>query len=524
MIAFLAAAASCVVGGDDFTSVREAKKKPICSPPLGSAADSELIASVNLESFAADVVHGLANVTIVGDSINNDGQSGFMFSGYMLEWRPLRWRQVHPPINANGISTGCWLEVSGAANYQLVRPGQTPLHASAFAGTHLRSMRTIRGSGWSGRAMSNGFNFNSFNFEAGMLRSAGADRSFLRHDGAYRHRLMIIGDDQPTTRNRWEIRSRNSEIGTGWTASTGSIEFTGPDEPGLRWFDHVIDGSPSGRGHIGSGLFSSGDPFDSETQVGLAGVIITDLDTPIGLGLTYVGQGGWRSENHRYRYGSTQSPDVSGPWGQYPAGYSDDAIRRHMRAHETSHVMIWIGSNNAGVDSEFPVFTAADVRKIMERYREAHQVLEDEDPDLQPLQFLLISPYTFKDAGFYEGYAEQLRLLAGDDVAFIDLHGLVKESFGSYDDWSSELLADGVHPNLNGARTFAAMIWNELVRSVGPAADLDRNGLVDAADFGLLLLDWGRTGHPGPADLDRDGQVDSADIGLLLLEWATTAD
>lgn len=49
-------------------------------------------------------------------------------------------------------------------------------------------------------------------------------------------------------------------------------------------------------------------------------------------------------------------------------------------------------------------------------------------------------------------------------------------------------------------------------------ADLDGNDVVDGADVGLLLADWG-SDVDGPSDIDQDGDVDGADIGLLLSEW-----
>lgn len=52
------------------------------------------------------------------------------------------------------------------------------------------------------------------------------------------------------------------------------------------------------------------------------------------------------------------------------------------------------------------------------------------------------------------------------------------------------------------------------------AADLDGNGLVEAGDIGLLLLQYG---GPGTADLDRDGVVSSGDIGVMLLSFGPCA-
>ncbi|HMN95246.1 MAG TPA: DUF4397 domain-containing protein [Phycisphaerales bacterium] len=47
-------------------------------------------------------------------------------------------------------------------------------------------------------------------------------------------------------------------------------------------------------------------------------------------------------------------------------------------------------------------------------------------------------------------------------------------------------------------------------------ADLDGNGVVDSADLGILLGNWGRA---GAGDLDGNGVVDGADLGLLLSSW-----
>ncbi|MFO0962075.1 MAG: hypothetical protein U0625_04125 [Phycisphaerales bacterium] len=47
-------------------------------------------------------------------------------------------------------------------------------------------------------------------------------------------------------------------------------------------------------------------------------------------------------------------------------------------------------------------------------------------------------------------------------------------------------------------------------------ADLDGNGVVDGADLGRLLGNWGGTGG---GDIDGSGVVDGADLGLLLGAW-----
>lgn len=51
-------------------------------------------------------------------------------------------------------------------------------------------------------------------------------------------------------------------------------------------------------------------------------------------------------------------------------------------------------------------------------------------------------------------------------------------------------------------------------------ADLNQDGVVDAADMGLLFIAWGPCGKGScPADLDGDGLVNAADLGLLFIDW-----
>ena len=59
-----------------------------------------------------------------------------------------------------------------------------------------------------------------------------------------------------------------------------------------------------------------------------------------------------------------------------------------------------------------------------------------------------------------------------------------------------------------------------IVLAIGPAADLNGDGVVDGADLGALLSAWGPCNDPCPADLNGDGMVDGADLGVLLSEWS----
>lgn len=60
--------------------------------------------------------------------------------------------------------------------------------------------------------------------------------------------------------------------------------------------------------------------------------------------------------------------------------------------------------------------------------------------------------------------------------------------------------------------------WASVLQGDAPPcpADLDVNGIVDGADLGILLGNWGGT---GTGDLDASGSVDGADLGALIGQW-----
>jgi hypothetical protein len=50
-------------------------------------------------------------------------------------------------------------------------------------------------------------------------------------------------------------------------------------------------------------------------------------------------------------------------------------------------------------------------------------------------------------------------------------------------------------------------------------ADLFANGLINGADLGILLSEWGPANPSTVSDITRDGVVDGADLGVLLSFW-----
>ena len=67
---------------------------------------------------------------------------------------------------------------------------------------------------------------------------------------------------------------------------------------------------------------------------------------------------------------------------------------------------------------------------------------------------------------------------------------------------------------LDPHRVFSTRFLEQLMPR---SADLNGDGVVDGADLGALLSQWGAQG--GPADLNGDGLVDGADLGGMLARW-----
>jgi hypothetical protein len=55
-------------------------------------------------------------------------------------------------------------------------------------------------------------------------------------------------------------------------------------------------------------------------------------------------------------------------------------------------------------------------------------------------------------------------------------------------------------------------------------ADLYPSGVINGADLGILLSEWGPTTASTTSDIDGDGTVGGGDLGLLLSFWGDCQD
>jgi hypothetical protein len=64
----------------------------------------------------------------------------------------------------------------------------------------------------------------------------------------------------------------------------------------------------------------------------------------------------------------------------------------------------------------------------------------------------------------------------------------------------------------------SAFVFN-VAPSPEPVMDLNCDGIVDGADLGMLLKEWGACPAACPSDFNADGSTDGQDLGQLLLNW-----
>jgi hypothetical protein len=97
-------------------------------------------------------------------------------------------------------------------------------------------------------------------------------------------------------------------------------------------------------------------------------------------------------------------------------------------------------------------------------------------------------------------------------------------------EWSADCNADSIvdygqilsgqlaDSNSNGIPDLCECATNPSLPACCPG-DIYRNGVVDGADLGILLSEWGPVNPSTNSDLDGNGNVNGADLGLLLANW-----
>ena len=130
------------------------------------------------------------------------------------------------------------------------------------------------------------------------------------------------------------------------------------------------------------------------------------------------------------------------------------------------------------------------------------------DLDLELFRIVDEAPESLVGADAASFVTGNVRSASGvDNVELVHVRGLAP---GDYAVRLSRL--DG-----NSVSTRAAIAWWIPPANASMPGDLNQDGRIDGADFGVLLSRWG-TADP-EADLDGSGSVGGGDIGALLALW-----
>ncbi len=73
--------------------------------------------------------------------------------------------------------------------------------------------------------------------------------------------------------------------------------------------------------------------------------------------------------------------------------------------------------------------------------------------------------------------------------------------------------------SIGGAEFYVDLAEWRALDCVGPTGDINQDGIVNGADLGILLAEWGTPCNGCAADLNNDLSVDGADLGILLFNW-----
>ena len=471
-------------------------------------------------------------ILVIGDSINNPGKTDNLQTGFIRQWRPGHWRSWQPPIAGNGVARFSHLSAGAVADLAVLVPGN---HQDAPAGAPLGGITsTVR---WL-HPFPGGPTFARL-YESGIHPAAWQVGGFRDRDELQRFGLAGTVD------LHFEYLALPDRAGSAWELAAGStsqsslgtpeVRFERADDWGLLESTVSIEPSPGPvLFPLRGAWFHPDAQYPDDVHLFARGIRFEDGSHPGGLGISYVGYGGWAFENHAYPLGDSRNSQrmrVDGDGNAtdpFEAGYSDEALRQVVSVRRPNLYMVMLGANNA---SDADMSMLAEAEDLIARIRQVHDAASKEAPELDDSpRILLVSMFDLiSDTPMSEVDPDWLRTLADhlasiavaeDDVSFVDLHQMVRTELGAWEDWNETFLSDGVHPNEAGADRFASMIWDAISAS-RCTADFDGDGFVGGKDLGRWLTEFGPTELPSIADIDGDGLVDGRDLGQVLLQWGT---
>jgi hypothetical protein len=206
-----------------------------------------------------------------------------------------------------------------------------------------------------------------------------------------------------------------------------------------------------------------------------------------------------------YRKGDPAVVDHA-PYEQKMSIYESPSVSFYRASEDRNRFVMFSGISANHYDRDLDTFTYDFLgpwsREITEMRMEAgafvgEYIMDDmEDPTTNTSLIL--------EAGIPVGVNGQvlLDLMPANEVLLGRIYGGLKSS------------AEGHSPPFGGTATsWASTTIHDVYLVVGVRGDINRDGVTDTADLGLMISTFGGTGL---ADLNLDGVVDTADLGILI--------
>lgn len=539
------------------------------------SVEDQMRHELSLRRVADRLVHGRANVVLVGDSIvfadmsaaymaafrPRHGFRGYAVPGFVVNSSPwsgytnirATWNYATNQELADGLADTRKIRFIDPddPNEETGSPGSAwDDYAAPCNVARLSSLQDLPG----GRDL---FEFGSGRFYDQIF----ADTDFLVEPNA-RIRSRVLWFDHPTA-TEFDVQLQTTvPANEGGSSSLFRVPVTQSVDLSMSWMElpEVVS------------LNGGSQDFSRETHL----VVKTpeDVIEQPGSSIILGGARIWNEERDKgIQWGMAAA---SGAQAREHDRVPMEAWQTYIEFQQADTYILQLGVNDL---FNGPVKTGAaaaeQIRLLVEKITEAHARAQANDPEIQDPLFLLISMWDSHNPG-QGAYLDntEWRLLAeaqGElalertDIAFIDLRAMVEAENGQWWLWKDLRLRDRIHPKgpywnesgsswqedpfPDGAMYFANLVWqtieqhavggsgsgfplppcpcreSDLLEACSCIEDLTCDGFVDGADLSVLLGAWGTMPTaPAETDLNNDGAVDGRDLALLLAAWGECAD
>lgn len=422
-------------------------------------------------SILAEMVTGNAKVTMLGDSIMNDGNTTFttLYQAAAFCWKPEKWGGIWHNVNG-ALGKGNTIS-NGGQNFVTSVPGNPDAWYPGLASATGGYGKAGESKGVSSRMFDLGFDTDNLSTAAAdhlgrvaarfpdgygcfQLRGGGRDIATNANQAVFKA-LFNIGNDtdyQPSA--SMNMYNPGSSLQTGFQTSS----FTGSGRR-LELLTITLSDPTNYTG-------SENDDWDIQIRGELVNTNRLAIEkqyfggTDDGMTLGYIGDGGWRTRNH-YPPGETITTSNGTKAYHYDAQY----LNERLDFEGTTHAVIFLGMNDISGADRDGATVFADLQTVIANTKVAR-------PDVKIVLYTMY-PGVLDDADKLQAKDDLNALIKAlpdtdPDVVVYDLGGFIDDQFPSDSAFWAAWLNDNTHPNVTGAIAMMEDFWLRCDQSAYP--------------------------------------------------------